>query len=172
MDVNNQTLKVNRVKTLHTIRNYLFVQHHFHRTNRFIHMKSRVQYAKTKHTPPYYMEYSYIIQLTSCEGTLRNFVPIKNYFLFSPLYAKTNRPLLVPIEYLQCEEGGATKCLYGPTFNLLYRDKLDSREPSAEETQMLNQFLALQPHCNVDLSRALAACLSRDQEFIDFFQGS
>ena len=59
------------------------------------------------------MNYSYIIQPHFCEGTLRNFEPTKNYFLFSPLYAKTNRSILVPIEYLQFIEGGATQCMRG-----------------------------------------------------------
>ena len=101
------------------------------------------------------MNYSYITQPPYCKGTPRNFDPIKNYFLFSPLYAKTNRPILVPIAYHQCVEGGATKCMYGHSSNLLYRDwmtdKLDNREPSVEETQMHNHLLALQLHCNVDL---------------------
>ena len=97
MDVNNTNHKVNRVKMLHTVHNYLFVQHHFQRTNPIIYMNSRLQYANTKLTSPYYMNYSYIIQPNFCEGTLRNFDPTKNYFLFSPLYAKTNRPILVPI---------------------------------------------------------------------------
>ena len=155
MEVNNTTQKVNRVKMLHTMHNYLFVQDHFQHTNPIINMNSRLQYANTKLTSPYYMNYSYIIQPSYCEGTLRNFVPIKNYFIFSPLYAKTNRPILVPIKYLQCVEGGATKCAYGHTFNLLHRDrmvdKLDNWQSSQDETQIFNHHLALQPHCNVDL---------------------
>ena len=122
MDVNNQTHKLNKVKLLHTIHNYLSVQQHFHRTNSLIHINSRLQYANNKLTSPYYFNYSYMIHPTYCEGTLRNFDPIKNYFLFSPLYAKTNCPIIVPIEYLKCVGAGATKCMYGHTFNLLYRD--------------------------------------------------
>ena len=121
------------------------------------------------------MSYSYIIQPNFCECPLRNFDPIKNYFIFSPLYAETNRPILVPIKYLRCLEGGATKCTHGHTFNHLYRDwmadKLDNREPSQEDTQILNHLLALQPHCNVDLYLcAPADCLARDQEFLAFFR--
>ena len=119
MDVNNTTHKTNRVKMLHTMHNYLFVQHHFLRTNPIIYMNSRLQYANTKLTSSYYMNYSYAIQPQYCEGTLCNFDPFKTYFMFSPLYAKTDRPILVPIEYLQCVEGGATMCTYGHTFNLL-----------------------------------------------------
>ena len=175
MDVNNTNHKFNRVKMLHTMHNYLFVQHHFHRTNPISHMNSRLHYANTKLTSPYYINHSYIIQPNYCEGTLRKFESLKNYFTFSPLYAKTNRSILVAIEYPQCVEGGATKCTHGQTFNLLYRDwmvdKLDNREPCREETQILNHVHALQPHCNVDLyTRALAACLARDPEFLAFFR--
>ena len=164
MDVNNTTHKVNQVKMLHTMHNCLFVQHHFQHTNPIIHMNSRLQYANTKLTLPYYMNYSYINQPNFCEGTLGNFDPIKNYFTFSPLYAKTNRSVLDPIDYLQCVEEGTTKCAYGHTFNLLYRDwmadKLDNRQPSQEETQIFNHLLALQPHCHADLyPRALLARL-------------
>ena len=143
---------------LHTVHNYLFAQHHFHRTNPFIHMNSRLQYANTKLTWPYYMSYSYIIQPNYCEGTLRNFDHIKKCFMFLLLYAETNRPILFSIEHLQCVEGGATKCMRGQTFNLLYRDwmadKLDNREPSQEETRIFNHLLALQPHC----SRPMPPC--------------
>ena len=119
--MSNTTHNVNRVKMLHTMHSYLFVQHHFHRTNPIIHMNLRLQYANTKLTSPYYMNYSYIIQPNRCEGTLRNFDPIEDYFVFSPLDAKTKRPILVPTEYLQCVEGGATKCTHGHNFNLLPR---------------------------------------------------
>ena len=174
MDVNNQTHKVNRVEMLHTIHNYLFVQHHYHRTKPLIHMVLRLQYANTKLTSRYYMNYSYIIQPKNCEGALCNFDPVKNCFLFSPLYVKTNRPILVPIEYHQCVELGATKFMHGHTVNLLYRDwltdKLDNRQPSEEETQIFNHFFAMQPQCRVNFfPRALTACLARDQEFLEFF---
>ena len=119
IDVNNTTHNVNRVKMLHPIHNQFFVQHHFQHTNPIIHMNLRIQYANTKLTSPYYMNYSYKTQPNYCDGTLRNFDPIKNYFIFSPIYAKTNRPILVPIKYLQSVEGGATRCTYGHTFNLL-----------------------------------------------------
>ena len=56
-------------------------------------------------TSPYCKNYSYIINPTYCEDTLRNFNLIKNSFLFSPLYARTNRPILVLVEDLQSVEG-------------------------------------------------------------------
>ena len=121
------------------------------------------------------MNYSYIIQPNYFEGALRNLEPIKNYFKFSPLYDQTNRHILVPNGYLQCVEGGATKCTYGDTCNLLYRDwmpdKLDNRQPSQKELQTFNHLLGLQPHCNADLyPRALVACLAHDPEYFAFFR--
>ena len=105
------------------------------------------------------MNYSYVIHPNFCEGTLRNFDPTKNYLIFSPFYAQTNPPIRVPIEYLRCVEGGATKCTHGHTFNLLYRDRiadhLDNRETSQEETQILKHLLAMQPHCNLNLAPLL-----------------
>ena len=80
MDVNKQTHQVNRVKMLHTIHNYMLVQHHFQGTNPLIHIISRLQYANTILTLPYYMNYSYIIQPNHCEGTSRNFDLIRNHF--------------------------------------------------------------------------------------------
>ena len=50
MDVNNTTHKLNRVKMLHSMHNYLFVQHHFQHTNPIVHISSHVQYANTKLT--------------------------------------------------------------------------------------------------------------------------
>ena len=98
----------------------------------------------------------------------------KLFLLFAP-YAKTHRPILVPHEYPPCVDGIAAKCIYGHTFNLLYRDwmvdKLANREPTPEETQILNQFLALQTHCNADLyPRELAACLAEDKDFLEFLR--
>ena len=136
-------------------------------------MNSRLQYANTKLTSPYYMNYSYTIHSDFSEGTLRNFDPIKNYYIFSPLYSKTNRPILVPIEYLRCVEGGAIKVTHGYSFNLLYRDwmndKLTSHQPSPEEAEILHHLLAMQSHCNADIyPRVFAAFLAQDQGFPDF----
>ena len=160
---------------LHTMHNYLCVQHHFQNTNPIIHQNSRLQYANTNLTSPYYLNYSYTIHSDFCEVTLRNFDPIKNYYIFSPMYSKTNRPILVPIMYLRCVEGGATKVTHGHSFNLLYRDwmcdKLQHHKPSDEESQILKHLLAMQPHCHSDLfPRVLAALFAQDQGFLHFFR--
>ena len=172
MDKNNTTHKVKRVKMLHNMHNYLFVQHHFQHINPIMHMNSRLQHANTKLTYPYYMNYSYIIKPNFCEGTLRNFDPIKNFL--SPL-RKDEPPHPRPDRISAMRRRRCHDLCLWHTFNLLYKDwmvnKLDNREPLQEEQQKFNHLLALQPHCNVDLyPRALAACLARDPEFLTFFR--
>ena len=170
------THNVNRRKMLRIIHIYLLVLCHFHRSKHLVHVNSQLQFANTKPTSHYYLNYSHIINQNLCEGTLRNFDLIKNYFTFTSLYTTTHRQILVPIEYIQCVEGGATNCMYGHTFNLLYRDwiadKTANRELELEETQILNHLLEMQPHCNPDLyPRPPAACLARETEFSEFFRG-
>ena len=132
--------------------NFLFVKNHFQHTNPLIHKNSRLQYANTKLTSPYYMNYRYIIKPNFCEGALSDFDPIKNYFIFSPLYAKTNRPILVPIEYLQCVEGGATKCTCGHTFNLLYKDwMVDKLENSHHQRRYRSSITSLRNNHTVTM---------------------
>ena len=99
MDLNNQSHKFNCSKMLHAIHNYLSVQDPFHITNPLKQNNSRLQYVNTKIRFPYYLNYSYIIDLL-------------------------------------CVEGGFTKCMYGHSFNLLYRfwieDESVIKEPSQE----------------------------------------
>ena len=140
-----------------------------------MHISSRFQYKGTKITSPFYFNNSYIINPGFCEGTLRNLVPIKSDLLFIPFYARLHLPTPVPIDYLQFVEGGATNFMNEQTFNVLYSDwiadKLANREPSAKEQQILSQVLAKHPTCNADLyPRALAACLTWDKEYLEFFR--
>ena len=57
--------------------------------------------------------------------------------------------MIVPIEYLQYGEGSATKCAYGHTFKILYRDwmvnNLDNRQPSQKSSNSSTTFL----RCNL-----------------------
>ena len=156
-----------------TIHNYLFGEPHIHRTNLSVHVNSRLQYANSELILPYYLNYSYVINTNYCESTLHNFDAKKDCLLFSQFNARTHRPILVHIEHLQCGEGGATNCMYEETFNLLHMDwiidKLENRDPTPEGSIKL--LKAMQPNCNTDLyPRALAACLSRDKEFVEFFR--
>ena len=96
---------------------------------------------------------------------MRNFGPLRNFNYYVPLYARTHRPILVPIEYLE-RVRGSTKCIR-VIFNLLCRDwsadNLANREPAQEE-KVLNYLLAMQPYSNADLKpRAPAACFEESK---------
>ena len=94
--------------------------------------------------------------------------------MFSATRYEDTSTIFVPIEYLHGVEGGARECMYRHTFNLLYRnwiaDRLANREPSPEEAQIFSHLLVTQARFNIDLCpQALAACLARDKEFLEFF---
>ena len=82
VDVNNQTHKVIGTKILHTIQNYLFVQHLLHRTSPLVHINPRLQYGITKLTSPYYMNYSYVSCPTTAKATSVILLRSKTTFCF------------------------------------------------------------------------------------------
>ena len=130
MDVNNQTQKMNRTKMIHTIDNYLFVQHYFHHASPLMHINLRLTYVNKKIISPYYLNYRYVIDPSYCEGMLRSFDPIKNYYLFIPLFARTHRPIFISIAYLQCIEEYSTKCMYLLTHLQPPQERLDCGQAS------------------------------------------
>ena len=65
--------------------------------------------------------------------------------------------------------------MYSIPFSRLCRnwiaDKLADRAPLQEQNHILNELLAMQPHCNINLySRTLATFLARYAGFLKFFQ--
>ena len=54
-------------------------------------------------TSPYFMKFAYIIKNKYMKGTLRNFDPVKSYYIFHPV-ENPEPPLLVPIETLEPAE--------------------------------------------------------------------
>ena len=130
MDVKNQTQKMNRTKMLHTIHNYLLVQHHFHLASPLMHINSSLTYVNKKIISRYHLNDCYIIDPSYCEGTLRSADPIKNFFLFIPIFAWTHRPIFMSIEYLQCVEEDATKCVYLLTHHQPPHERLDCGQAS------------------------------------------
>ena len=60
-------------------------------------------YINDQLTSPYFFKYAYTIKPQYMKGTLRNFDPIKNYYIFQPM-DNTERPLVIPIEALEPTE--------------------------------------------------------------------
>ena len=52
---------------------------------------------------PYFMKIAYIMKKKYVKGTLRNFDPVKKYYIFQPVEFP-ERPLLAPIDTLEPAE--------------------------------------------------------------------
>ena len=117
-------------------------------------MNSCLQYANTKLTSPYYINYSYKIQPKYCEGTLRNFDPIKK---------------LLPVL--------ATLCKVQPSNSCSDRESSVCRGRSHEVHVWQHFRSPLEGLDNGQVGKSgtvsrgdTAACLARDQEFLELFR--
>ena len=98
-----------------------------------INISSQIQYVNRKIKSPFYLNYFYIIGQKFCEGTLRNFDPMKINYLFGHYTLEHIKPFSSPSR-IKCVVGRYTKCIQGLTFNLLWSaliaDQPVNREPS------------------------------------------
>ena len=97
-DVQNNNYRVNETKLLHNLIYYTFLRDkNINTTKSYIHINDQLASA-------YFLNYGYKLKCDYTIGTLRNFDPIKNYYIFQRKEAP-ERPLIVPIEALEpCEE--------------------------------------------------------------------
>ena len=97
-DVQNNNYRVHETKLIHNLIYYTFLRDkNINTTKSYIHINDQL-------TSPYFPNYGYKLKWNYTIETLRNFDPIKNYYIFQPKEAP-ERPLIVPIEALEpCEE--------------------------------------------------------------------
>ena len=97
-DVQNNNYRVHETKLIHNLIYYTFLRDkNINTTKSYIHINDQL-------TSPFFLNYGYRLKWDYTIGTLRNFDPIKNSYIFQPKEAP-ERPLIVPIEALeQCEE--------------------------------------------------------------------
>ena len=97
-DVQSNNYRVHETKLIHNLIYYTFLRDKQHTASKsFIHINDQL-------TSPYFLNYSYRIKWSYTIGTLRNFDPIKNYYVFQSK-DEPERPLMVPLEALEpCEE--------------------------------------------------------------------
>ena len=94
-----------RIKQTHTYTYYKFIRNHFnlHTSSRQPH--HRFQFINSKYTSQFFLNFTYCIKNTNFQGTIRNYDPITQMYIFCP-HTKTfnveeSRPLIVPNEYIQ-----------------------------------------------------------------------
>ena len=97
-DVQSNNYRVHETKLIHNLIYYTFLRDkQYTASESFIHINDQL-------TSPYFLNYSYRIKWSYTIGTLRNFDPIKNYYVFQSK-DEPERPLMVPLEALEpCEE--------------------------------------------------------------------
>ena len=97
-DVQSNNYRVHETKLIHNLIYYTFLRDKQHTESKsYVHINDQL-------TSPYFLNYSYKLKWDYTIGTLRNFDPIKNYYVFQPKDAP-ERPLMVPLEAIEpCEE--------------------------------------------------------------------
>ena len=77
-DVQNNNYRVHETKLIHNLIYYTFLRDKSNNTSRsYIHINDQL-------TSPYFLNYGYRLKWEYTLGTLRNFDPIKNYYIFQP----------------------------------------------------------------------------------------
>ena len=97
-DVQSNNYRVHETKLIHNLIYYTFLRDKQDTESKsYVHINDQL-------TSPYFLNYSYKLKWNYTIGTLRNFDPIKNYYVFQPKGAP-ERPLMVPLEAIEpCEE--------------------------------------------------------------------
>ena len=97
-DVQSNNYRVHETKLIHNLIYYTFLRDKQNSGSKsYVHINDQL-------TSPYFLNYSYKLKWEYTIGTLRNFDPIKNYYVFQPKDAP-ERPLMVPLEAIEpCEE--------------------------------------------------------------------
>ena len=97
-DVQSNNYRVHETKLIHNLIYYTFLRDKQHTESKsYVHINDQL-------TSPYFLNYSYKLKWEYTIGTLRNFDPIKNFYVFQPKDAP-ERPLMVPLEAIEpCEE--------------------------------------------------------------------
>ena len=115
------------------------------------------------------MNHGYKLKLEYITGTLRNFDPIKNYYIFQPTEA-LERPLIVPLEALEPGEQNHTYHLGGTLTNQAFVNRIqfhNGRKTTDFEKEIRKTVKASVTEINIDeITDLLADLLSKDEHFI------
>ena len=162
-DVQSNNYRVHETKLIHNLIYYTFLRDKQHTESKsYVHINDQL-------TSPYFLNYSYKLKWDYTIGTLRNFDPIKNYYVFQPKDAP-ERPLMVPLEAIEpCEEYHVYH-LTGSVTNKAITNRLDfnnERKIPDTEREICN---ALQASITAtplkEIVNLLGYYLSKDEYFL------
>ena len=162
-DVQSNNYRVHETKLIHNLIYYTFLRDKQYTASKsFIHINDQL-------TSPYFLNYSYRIKWSYTIGTLRNFDPIKNYYVFQSK-DEPERPLMVPLEALEpCEEYHVYH-LTGSVTNKAITNRLtfnNERKIPQTETEICNALQASITETPLqDVINLLGYYLSKDEYFL------
>ena len=162
-DVQSNNYRVHETKLIHNLIYYTFLRDKQYTASKsFIHINDQL-------TSPYFLNYSYRIKWSYTIGTLRNFDPIKNYYVFQSK-DEPERPLMVPLEALEpCEEYRVYH-LTGSVTNKAITNRLtfnNERKIPQTEKEICNALRASITETPLqDVINLLGYYLSKDEYFL------
>ena len=162
-DVQSNNYRVHETKLIHNLIYYTFLRDKQYTASKsFIHINDQL-------TSPYFLNYSYRINWSYTIGTLRNFDPIKNYYVFQSK-DEPERPLMVPLEALEpCEEYHVYH-LTGSVTNKAITNRLtfnNERKIPQTEKEICNALQASITETPLqDVINLLGYYLSKDEYFL------
>ena len=162
-DVQSNNYRVHETKLIHNLIYYTFLRDKQYTASKsFIHINDQL-------TSPYFLNYSYRIKWSYTIGTLRNFDPIKNYYVFQSK-DEPERPLIVPLEALEpCEEYHVYH-LTGSVTNKAITNRLtfnNERKIPQTEKEICNALQASITETPLqDVINLLGYYLSKDEYFL------
>ena len=162
-DVQSNNYRVHETKLIHNLIYYTFLRDKQYTASKsFIHINDQL-------TSPYFLNYRYRIKWSYTIGTLRNFDPIKNYYVFQSK-DEPERPLMVPLEALEpCEEYHVYH-LTGSVTNKAITNRLtfnNERKIPQTEKEICNALQASITETPLqDVINLLGYYLSKDEYFL------
>ena len=162
-DVQSNNYRVHETKLIHNLIYYTFLIDKQHTESKsYVHINDQL-------TSPYFLNYSYKLKWNYTIGTLRNFDPIKNYYVFQPKDAP-ERPLMVPLEAIEpCEEYHVYH-LTGSVTNMAITNRLNfnnERKIPDTEREICNALQASITETPLqEILNLLGYYLSKDEYFL------
>ena len=166
-DVQNNNYRVHETKLIHNLIYYTFLRDkNINTTKIYIHINEQL-------TSPYFLNNGYKLKWEYTIGNLRNFDPIKNYYIFQPKEAP-ERPLKVPIEALEPCEEYHTYHLEGSVTNRAFSNRIqfnNERKVTEIEKEIRNTVKASIIDVPIDeITNLLAHFLSKDDHFLKEYE--
>ena len=138
-----------RIKQTHTYTYFRFIQNHFHLHTPSRQPHHRFQFINSKYTSPLFLNSTYCIKDTNLQGTLRNYDPVTQMYIFCPLTKTFNdeetRSFIIPHEIIQPIEIPILEFIHNTKYNhKLYNLIQNTPHDFAAGTKELNAINALQ----------------------------